>query len=367
MKKILFFTDIEINGSVKAGNVNAFNSKLKNLKKKNQCEVLVYNNNNKIISAIFYLSRAESKLYRKLARLKYINSKFSIVLLLFLYFKLRITKVDVFCVDYIYWSYLKLIVPTNVKFIIDSHDIMHLRKDSFSNSNINDPVISVCYQDEINAFNNSDAVLIIQEDEFNYIKDKVDTNIILTPRPSNLKFLPINMNNNISFIGGGANFNIDGIVNFYKKIWIFMPMNYTLNIYGMVCNKLSENIISEMKEHGNVIIHGPVDNVESVYNSSMIMINPIYYGSGLKMKNIESVSFGKPIITTNIGLQGMSKLKDRGVYEYSDVESFIDLIRLFSNHETLTIESKKAYRYAEKYFGENVCFKYLNEYFDKIN
>ena len=56
----------------------------------------------------------------------------------------------------------------------------------------------------------------------------------------------------------------------------------------------------------NITLEGTVDDIDIIYQKCSIIINPALVGSGLKIKNIEALSRGVPLITTSIGAGGLS-------------------------------------------------------------
>lgn len=50
---------------------------------------------------------------------------------------------------------------------------------------------------------------------------------------------------------------------------------------------------------------GFVDDLAAVYESARVVICPIRFGSGTRMKLIEAAAFGKPIVTTTVGAEGL--------------------------------------------------------------
>jgi len=63
---------------------------------------------------------------------------------------------------------------------------------------------------------------------------------------------------------------------------------------------------SELKNKKNIINLGKVKDVEYFYKKIDILIAPILSGSGTRIKILESLSYGIPVITSNIGQEGLN-------------------------------------------------------------
>ena len=77
----------------------------------------------------------------------------------------------------------------------------------------------------------------------------------------------------------------------------------------------------------NLSILGRVDRLEPHYGSACASIVPIYFGSGTRVKAIESCLFGKVCISTAMGVEGLGLTPD---LEYVRCETADDWIRVLS-------------------------------------
>jgi succinoglycan biosynthesis protein ExoO len=52
---------------------------------------------------------------------------------------------------------------------------------------------------------------------------------------------------------------------------------------------------------------GSVDDLEPYYGRAWVVVNPIIWGTGLKIKTVEALAFGKPLVTTPVGAEGLEE------------------------------------------------------------
>ena len=65
----------------------------------------------------------------------------------------------------------------------------------------------------------------------------------------------------------------------------------------------------------NIKVHGYVTNLSAFYNQADIVLNPIFSGSGMKTKVAEALYYGKPVLSTQMGLSGYDAIiKNNYVY-----------------------------------------------------
>lgn len=67
---------------------------------------------------------------------------------------------------------------------------------------------------------------------------------------------------------------------------------------------------------------GFVDDLAAVYREARVVICPIRYGSGTRVKLIEAAAWGKPIVTTTIGAEGLDMMDGLHALFADDPEAF---------------------------------------------
>ena len=111
--------------------------------------------------------------------------------------------------------------------------------------------------------------------------------------------------------------NYDGMKWFVQNV---MPRleGYHLSIVG-------KNFESKRKEleRKNVSVIGTVSALDKYYYSNNIMVMPIFYGDGMKIKTAEAMMYGKIIIATDEALEGYAVEGVKGIYRCNTVEEFL--------------------------------------------
>lgn len=266
-------------------------------------------------------------------------------------------------IEYLQLSYF-LPLFRNKIVLLDSHDIMYKRAESFEKNN-QVHWLKITREEEFSVFNNYNKVIAIQEDEYNLLLDnKIKS--LYAPHPMKIKKFQKEKKEklNIIFIGGYSLANKNAIEWFMKNVWIFFMKNrfVHLNIYG--------NVSSFFKyfntEQTNISINGKIENLEEIYKNATIAINPVQMGGGLKIKNIEAMAYGIPLITTDVGAKGLEKGINNSFLVASDIEEWIEkllsLILSSSNRDKL---SKNAFKFIQENFNEDKSYSQLKEFIEK--
>jgi len=82
----------------------------------------------------------------------------------------------------------------------------------------------------------------------------------------------------------------------------------------------------------NVIIVGEVPDAYEFINSHTISIAPLFSGSGIRIKIIESMALGKAVISTTIGAEGIDYTVGKNILIADDATSFVNEIKKLYNN-----------------------------------
>jgi len=255
-------------------------------------------------------------------------------------------KYDVVFVNYIYLSKAFLFFPQAYK-IIDTHDKFSGRKELFIENGLQPEFFYTNAQTEIDALKRANLVIAIKDNEAKYFQNVLEGN----PEVINLPFVAGEFKNkavtknkfiNFGFIGAHNSVNSKNIINFLEKFNEYYKLYYPslkIIIAGNVCKVLPDYNFIEKR--------GYVENVENFYNEVDCIISPIFFSTGLKIKVIEGLSFGLPMLATIDSFDGVVPFDD--FHQISTIEKFIEAIVL------LTYDNKRL-----KKLSENSRLAYIN-------
>lgn len=78
------------------------------------------------------------------------------------------------------------------------------------------------------------------------------------------------------------------------------------NVKFMVIGKCPDDIKEKYKDNNHVIFTGRVDKLVEYIRKSQIFLSPILYGTGIKTKILEAMSMGVPVVTNDVGAEGIA-------------------------------------------------------------
>lgn len=109
----------------------------------------------------------------------------------------------------------------------------------------------------------------------------------------------------------------------------------------------------------NIVVEGFVEDLDEVLSRSAAMIAPLVFGSGVKIKVIDAVRLGVPVVATSYGAEGISTLQGKGILVEDDLSRFAGLCKDLLDVEINRQHSDSSRRvYLENYSKEAVGKQY---------
>ncbi len=118
----------------------------------------------------------------------------------------------------------------------------------------------------------------------------------------------------------------------------------------------------------NVIMVGEVENASAFIQSKQVMICPLHAGSGIRVKLMEGMSFGKAIVSTAIGAEGLPVVNGKNIFIADGNEEFAKcIIQLLSDNELRNSFQTESRKLAEQKFDYRVLVGELLNFYSEIN
>jgi len=183
-----------------------------------------------------------------------------------------------------------------------------------------------------------DYIIAISDKEKDIMRKYADEEKILTI--SNIHYPKIDISerndfeasSGIIFIGSIHEPNIDAVKFLYEKI---MPLVWKENpelevsVIGNVAEKL------DLKQYPKFKFLGFVESIEDHFIKSKLMVAPLRFGAGVKGKIGQAFEYFLPVVTTEIGAEGMQLVNEKNVLIANDEKSFAEAILRLNNDEKL--------------------------------
>jgi polysaccharide biosynthesis protein PslH len=97
--------------------------------------------------------------------------------------------------------------------------------------------------------------------------------------------------------------NVDGTLWFADEVWPLIRKRFPHLTWGIVGQKPHPRL-DRLKDLPGVTVTGRVDRIQPYLAGASVYILPLRMGSGTRLKLIEAMSAGKPIVSTTLGAEG---------------------------------------------------------------
>ena len=111
---------------------------------------------------------------------------------------------------------------------------------------------------------------------------------------------------NLVFVGSlGYAPNIDAVAWFYQSIWPRIAETLGDRVRLFLVGREPAPSIQALHAPPQIIVTGSVPDVFPFYESADIVIAPIRFGGGTRIKIIEAWSYARPVVSTTLGAEGL--------------------------------------------------------------
>ena len=246
-------------------------------------------------------------------------------------------------VNYVWLSRLlpSLDIPVKALF---THDVF-----TFRNRHVGDKrIYSLTPDEEAKGLQRCPNVLAIQEKEAVYYQYLSPGSRVLTAyTPFEYVGGPLAGNKNILFFSGPNDFNLEGIVFFIREV---MPLVLArdpavkLVIGGGICRRIGTDL-----QHSYVELAGEVDSVDDFYQRGDVAVNPVFHGTGLKIKTFEYISRGKVAVVHPHSAEGIFNPAGAPLLTASDPQEYAGRLLWAIGNEKAILDHRRA---CERYLGQ---------------
>jgi len=218
--------------------------------------------------------------------------------------------------------------------------------------------------------NRFDGILPITEKDTLFFKSHCQKPVQTIPFGVNLENYPLNSKQrpeNALFHIGAMNWmpNEEGIRWFLKEVWPKVHVKFPdLKLY--LAGRAMSRWLSELNEK-NVMVVGEVPDARDFVLSKSISIAPLFSGSGVRIKIIESMCLEKAVISTKTGAEGIEYAVGKNILLADSVEDFVSAIAyLYENPEEAFKLGRNARRLMEVKHDNRKIIGELEAFYQEI-
>ncbi|MES2061418.1 MAG: glycosyltransferase [Bacteroidota bacterium] len=239
--------------------------------------------------------------------------------------------------------------------IVDTHDFITAQfkdKKSFN--------LGATFEDEINRLNLFDEIWTISSDEqfvfSQFCKPPVKLLPIMLSQPLADLYNYSDRKYDIIYVASDNVHNQLAAKWFFEKVYPLLPKQVSICVIGKINNHLSlDNQITQLAF---------VEDLAPYYTNARVAICPMLSGTGIKIKVVEAMSYGLPVVCNTRGVDGLPNKTDNGCMVTDNEQAFCDsIVMLLNNTDVYQQQSKLALYTFDTNFSRQAVYGMLDSTF----
>jgi glycosyltransferase involved in cell wall biosynthesis len=261
--------------------------------------------------------------------------------------------------EYIFSTPVFASIPAGTLKIVDTIDVFSRKEDQVLAYGIADP-LACSEEEERRILLKADVIVAIQSREACLLKDLVpereiilagmDLDVVDDPREEDV--IP----NSIVVVASDNPLNVHGFKAFLSECWPIIKSAHpkaTLHVVGKVGEACRV-------EDPAIRYSGWIDDLDQIYREANVIINPTVAGTGLKIKSVQALAHGKPLVAWPNGVEGLTYVGKAPFLECHSWQEFAHaVVLLLKSDIERRVLAERALAYATREFGADKVYANL--------
>ncbi|MED3778586.1 glycosyltransferase family 4 protein [Geobacillus stearothermophilus] len=297
---------------------------------------------------------------------------------------LKENKVDIVHVDHLHMAYYGRKIKENfpdLPVVLREHNVEHtiLQRVAENEKNYLKKLIFMIQANrlrkyEINIINAFDKILAITNNDYNRLLPYVHPDkLAIVPAGVNLdEFSFQNIDHSmptkklVSISSMDWLPNQDGLVWFIEKVMPIL-LNQIPNLELIIAGKGTPEWFYKF-QNDHIKVLGFVEDVSELIRNSHVAIVPLFAGGGMRVKILNYMAWGIPVVSTSIGAEGINLENGREIRIADSPQEFADnIVELLSDYTIWSSQRELAFQKVRKlYSWEAIVTNTLKIYNDLI-
>lgn len=269
---------------------------------------------------------------------------------------LKKNSYDYILINYASWGPLAISNPLtkNAAKVLDTHDFLTAQYQ-------NKFPIGPSFREEIKRLSAFDLVLAISVEEQYLFSQFCKTDVRLAPmtmeRPPANPASAQDRKFDLIYVASDNIHNLTAAKWFFDQVCPLLPKTISICIIGAISAYVPADIL-------NVTKVALAKDLTPWYQQSKIALCPMFSGTGTKIKVVEALAFGLPVVCNTRGIDGLLNKTNNGCLVTDQPQQFKQyILDLLSDPSLYDYQSSLARMTFESGYEKDICYKKLDELF----
>lgn len=213
--------------------------------------------------------------------------------------------------------------------------------------------------------------LVCSKEDLNYMeREHGSSNIDLLRNGVDLTNFSTDNNeytvNNLILFTGNMDYapNVDAVIYFVHEIFPLI-LEKSPNIKFVIAGQRPVEQVTNLRSD-QIEVTGFIPNLKTMYEQAAIVVSPLRFGAGTQNKVLEAMAMGIPVVSGNIGFEGLEIENGEGVFLETTPQGFANkVLELLSSQSLRKSTGLKGTSIAREKFSWDRIAKELEAYFEK--
>ena len=186
---------------------------------------------------------------------------------------------------------------------------------------------------ELAALERSDQIQVMSERDGEFLARRLSdraARIRVVPNGANIESAPANRRDRpaktLFFLGSFPHApNAQGLRYFVDSVWPLLRV-VEPEVRLLVCGARPADWVTALDGRDGIEVAGEVADLAPVYARSTLMVVPLLSGSGTRLKILEAMAAGLPVVSTRLGAEGLSLVDGRHLLLADGARPFADAV-----------------------------------------
>ncbi len=159
--------------------------------------------------------------------------------------------------------------------------------------------------------------------------------------------------------------NQEGLLWFVDKVFPLIHLQFPAVKFHIAGRNAPQSLRNRVNYPG-IIFHGEVADARFFMANHRISVAPCFSGSGMRVKIIESMALGKPVVTTTLGAEGLYATHNENIIIADNADDFYrNIERLIQFPEICRSMGDSAKNFAARNFSNNILAANVAAFYEK--
>lgn len=232
---------------------------------------------------------------------------------------------------------------SNIPFVLNHHNIeshmmsvrFSLERNTFKKMYFKKEAIKL-REYECNACKKSTVNLVVSDLDALRLKKAVgDVDVTVVQNGVDLEYFKASNSfegddGGLVFAGGMSYYpNREAVLYFISEIWPLLVEDNKNRRVTIIGRNPPKELFRLAQQHSNIIVPGYVEDVRPYISAAKIYICPIKNGGGTRLKILDALAMGKPLVATGFAVEGLDLVEDQHYLRAENAAEFkAQIIRL---------------------------------------